>query len=286
MLFSVKYKGRKYKSSLRDKVQIECIKLLLLIKRIVRRVRLLVPKNTKLYILLSIIWGIFGVITYWIGQYYKEPEVYTVFDVAWELKNSYFTSVLLALFISGYNQVSGYREKLIYQHELYCDTMHEFEKLFMPFIGKKLLYYMVFYNDECLKATLEYINDNLKGKEIDLDNYKEIVEDILIQLDKVNESRKKNCVIGMHNNKLLKSIRDSEKHLKRILRNAKSEDDILNELPEVAWGLFRIVADIRRPWRWDIDNDKKILKLLSNNEENGINEDFYFSMHLYGYQLR
>lgn len=59
--------------------------------------------------------------------------------------------------------------------------------------------------------------------------------------------------------------------------------EVINQLE---CSLFYIVADLRRPWRWDIENDKKILRLLAKYQQNEIENDFYYNMHLNGHQFK
>ena len=59
----------------------------------------------------------------------------------------------------------------------------------------------------------------------------------------------------------------------------------LENLKDISSKLLYIVAELRRPWRWDAENNIKILKMLNENEDNGIEEDFYYSMHLNGFNF-
>ena len=52
-MFSVKYKSQKYKVTLKNKIRINLIKILLFIKRMVRRGRVIIPKNLRMYIPVS-----------------------------------------------------------------------------------------------------------------------------------------------------------------------------------------------------------------------------------------
>lgn len=147
----VKYRQDKYVVNLIDKIQIEWIKLILRIKRVKRRIFSFVPQNITLYIILTIFWGIFAVFTYYWGKRYYFPEAYGIKNMLWELKNSFFTSVILAMLIAIYSQNTGYKKSLQIQHNLYVDTMRTFEQVYKQFIGAELYNYMPFYNQECLE---------------------------------------------------------------------------------------------------------------------------------------
>ena len=282
----VKYKGDTYSVNILDKVKIEGIKALLLAKRIKRRLFLMIPKNFVLYLGLTFCWVLCGIFTYYVGGDYKAPEAYTVKDVMWELKNSYFSSVVLALFIAGYSQNSGYKKRMEAQHDFYVDSMMTFDHLFKTFIGNEVYHYMPFYNRECLKDTLEYIKElEVKECEFSIEEFKINLEEIVDQLEKIEYERRNNNIIGMHKERLGDEIQESKKLIRQKLKQCNNLDVSKNAAEEIADSLFYIIADIRRPWRWDVDNDKKILSLLAKYEENGIQSDFYYSMHLYGHKF-
>lgn len=278
MKFTVKYKKQKYKVSLLDKVKIETIKFVLILKRLIRGARRLIPQNLILYIWVTLFWIVFGIITYHCGIIYKDPYEYTIWDTLWELKNSYFTSVVLTLLITSYNQNKGYRDKLEKQHYFYYEIMSGFDKLFKPFIGDEILYYMPFYNKKCLSATIDYIKDNDLMNWLDEDCLIEGINDVLEKITLLKHLENNGGVIGKSNSNFMTDIITTEGKLKKIKSNPKS---IIVELDEISRDLLEIVADIRRPWRWDIENDIKILQLL--NKENDIESQFYYKMHLSGH---
>ena len=79
MKFTVKYKKQKYEVSLLDKMNIEAIKFVLILKRFVRGARRLIPQNLILYMWVTLFWIAFGIITYNCGIIYKAPCEYTIF---------------------------------------------------------------------------------------------------------------------------------------------------------------------------------------------------------------
>lgn len=282
MLYPVKYKNEKFKVTFKNKIKIDSINFLLHIKRIVRRARIFIPHNLKMYALLTICWILYGILIYFWGQIYiKAPKTYGIYDVIWDLKSSYFTSVILAIFIGGYNQITNYKEKIAVQHDFYTDTLFCFDKLFYPFLGEEIYQYCAFYNDLCLDNTLKHIskmqNANFSNEELD-----DIIEDILIQLEKIDDARKNNRIIGMHKEKLKDYIDQARKTLNKC---NKTESMTIEDIQNISFYLFHIIADIRRPWRWDIDNNVKILKYLNENEDNGIDNHFYYNMHLNGHKF-
>lgn len=278
MKFTVKYKKQKYEVSLLDKMNIEAIKFVLILKRFVRGARRLIPQNLILYMWVTLFWIAFGIITYNCGIIYKAPCEYTIWDTIWELKNSYFTSVVLTLLITSYNQNKGYRDKLEKQHFFYYEIICSFDKLFKPFIGDEILHYMPFYNNKCLSSTIDYIKNNGLMDGLDEDSLIESINDVLEKITLLKHLENNGGVIGKSNSNFMTDIITTEGKLKKIKSNPKS---IIVELDEISRDLLEIVADIRRPWRWDIENDIKILQLL--NKENDIESQFYYKMHLSGH---
>lgn len=280
----IKYKGQKYTTSFSDKLKLECIKSILFGKRCYRRVKVIIPQNIALYTLVSLCWICFGIFTYYFGQSYKAPKPYTIIDVIWDLKNPYFTSVILTLFITGYNQVIGYKEKLIQQHEFYCKCMKKFEQIFIPFIENKRFRYIVFYNDLCLKDTISFIENNGLWDFEKMSVAQAEVDEILFFLKQIEDRRKSKCILGIEDRHLNYDIENAEEILMSF-KDIDKTDEAWDVFNTVVWSLLEIVEDLRRPWRWDIEDNVKILQILDKNDSNGIKEDFYYNMHLYGYDL-
>lgn len=112
-MYAVKYQEEEFQVTLKNKIKIEKIKAFLLLKRIIRKGQILIPDNLKMYVLLTMCWILYGAVVYFGGKIYKPTTSYRICDVIWELKNSYFTSVILAIFIGGYNKIENYKEKII-----------------------------------------------------------------------------------------------------------------------------------------------------------------------------
>ena len=283
----VKYKGDLYSVNILDKIKIEEIKLLLLAKRIKRRIFLIIPENLILYLILTLCWIFWGLISYHIGIKFKSPEPYMVKDVIWELKNSYFSSVVLALLISGYSQISGYKKRIEIQHDFYTDVISKFDNLFKTFIGSEVYHYMPFYNYICLKDTLEYIEKcEEKDCKFSIIEFITNLEEIFEQLEKIEYERRHNSIVGMNKQSLDYHIQQGKDFIRKELKACETFEQAKEIVQNLSNSLFYIISDIRRPWRWDIENDKKILEILANYEENNIKEDFYYKMHLYGHKFK
>ena len=278
----VLYKGIKYSAGIKDTMKIWRVQLILVMKRVKRRMLIIIPGNISLYLLLTGCWLLFGIVVYKLGLlYYTAENRHTFVDVMWELKSSYFTSVLLALFINVYNNISEYKKKIRKQHWIYTDTMESFEGIFLPYIGDELLRYMPFYTEKCLDDTLKYIrlqNCTIKPDRI----LQDAIEDIKGYIDNVIDEIREDALVGISNKEmLLFALSD----VKRKLRNLNNTEICFEDFRRVTRYMFGIIEEIRTPWRKDIKEDTEILKILEKYSKNAIDSNFYFSMLLYGHQF-
>ena len=284
--FKIRHRGVSYRVNFCDKAKIDKIKIVLLIKRILRRLNMLIPKNIVLYFVLTLCWAAFGIISYYLGKEYMHLVSYTLQDVIWELKNSYFTSVILTLMIAGYSQNSEYKKKIEMQHDFYVDVMCKFDCLFRQFIGEEMQYYFPFYNEVCLENTLDYIEQcTIKDCDFSIDGFNCDLKEILEQLEKIEQEVKNNNIIGIHKQDFIYKINHTKDMVKQELRQNMDFNQAKKKTQSIASNLLDIVSDIRKPWRRDVENDIKILRILASYEQNDIKNDFYYSMHLYGHEF-
>ena len=278
----VLYKGIRYSAGIKDTLKIWKVQLILAMRRVKRRILITIPGNISLYLLLTGCWLLFSIVVYKLGLlYYTAGNRHTFVDVMWELKSSYFTSVLLALFINVYNNISEYKKKVKKQHWIYTDTMKSFGRIFLPYIGDELLRYMPFYTEKCLDDTLEYIkckNCTIKPDRI----LQDAIEDIKEHIDNVIDEIREDALVGIDEEMLLFALND----VKRKLRNLNDTKICFEDFRRVTRYMFEIVEEIRAPWRKDIKEDTEILKILERYSKNAIDSDFYFSMLLYGHQFK
>lgn len=277
----VLYKGIRYSAGIKDILKIWKVQLILAMKRVKRRMLITIPGNISLYLLLTGCWLLFSIVVYKLGLlYYTAGNRHTFVDVIWELKSSYFTSVLLALFINFYNNISEYKKKIKKQHWIYIDTMESFEKIFLPYVEDELPRYMPFYTEKCLDDTLEYIklqNCTIKPDRI-LQN---AIEDIKGHIDNVLDEIREDALVGINKEMLLFALSD----VKRKLRNLNDTEICFEDFRRVTRYMFGIIEEIRTPWRTDIKEDTEILKILERYPQNAIDSNFYFSMLLHGHQF-
>lgn len=278
--FTVRYKGEKYKTTLKGIIQIGLIKLKLWIKRQYRRFCILFSKNSFMYLIILIAWVIFSIITYIWGRSYKAEAgiTYRYLDVLWDLKNPFFSSIILSILINAYNSAADYRKKLNAQYYLYIDTIHAFDSLLYGFLGKRIIHFLPLYNSKCLEDAKKYIHENKTFDKSKISS--DAMRCSINALDKLEESITHDRIIGI-------------KHKNDILRTISERKDTLNEYKKfsgISQGSFEILLDdllflvalTHFPWIRDIKDDYRILTILNENEKNRISKDFYFSMTLNG----
>lgn len=283
MKFKIKYKRIKYEVGIKDKISISLIKSILYIKRNLRRAKMLIPENIGLYLILTILWIFFGIINYYFYIAYDYQK--NILDVVVELKNNYFTTVIIAIVLNIYNSNFNYRKKLINQHEFYVDTMRIFENIFGSLIDDDKYYYLVFYNDLCLESTIKYIKTKTKE---DIENflsseeYKNDIEELIEHINKIKKYLK--IDINLANNEAY-YINNLENQLKKLKNYSCNSDDYLKKIDIISYDMLRLIDILREPWRKDLKYDIKILKIIEKNDANSIKNDFYYSMLIYGHDF-
>mgnify|MGYP003278109294 CR=1 FL=1 len=283
MKCTIKYKNNDYDVSIKDKVFIIAIKSNLYIKRCIRKIRAMIPENINLYLFLTGLWIVFGVCNYYFYSAFDYRK--SVLDVFIELKNTYFTTVILAMVMNIYNINFNYHNNLVRQHEFYVDTMNIFENVFGNLLGDEKHKYIVFYSDLCLKNTLDYVKKINKQDISKLLNSKEFQNDLEELIEYINRIRyyfNSAKYFGKINNYALNSL---EKKLKNLKNNLNNPDTYLKNIDDIAYSLCNIINILREPWRKDIESDIKIFKIIEKNNADCIKADFYYNMLVYGHDF-
>lgn len=280
---SVKYEGVSYKVEFKDKIYIMLIEMMLLLKRGWRRIRNLILDNLLLLFLLTFAWTIFVFFVYIWGIYYYQERIYTPVEIMWDFKGSYFTSVILMHFTNSYNKISIYKSKIRKQNVIYMETLECFDELYRDFVGDHKLYYIIFYCKKCVNSTIKYI-ERQNYSEINYESIKNAIDKVIYQLNKVEKAFEMDDVVGGHEYTIefISIARNKMTDLKKV---DITVEKIVKELCDISYVLLNIVEDLRRPWRWDMNLNLKILNILNKNKDNKISEDFYYGMLLNGYNF-
>lgn len=287
----VKYNGDTYTADFFDKLRIEYLKMLLILKRQKRRIKIMFTRqDLYLYLLITLFWSAFAVATFFLGGVYHAngEKTYTMYNVLWELKNSYFSSVVLSLVISVYNRSHKYHEKIRNQHFIYTLALDDFSALFDELIGDGSLHYIPFYCDKCYYKTVDFIRNKYKCGHIKLDMQTYVnLQRILERLNTLEEQVSTGNIIfggfmSIDADMTLLHIKDAKYFANRcMLQKCIDIHDFLT----LARDLSMTIDSIRTPWRRDMKTKIKILEVLDKNPENEISKDFYYNMLLNGCKL-
>lgn len=292
IMVPIKYEKSIYNVSIIDGLHIKSIEFVLFLKRWRRRAKHVFPDNIWMYAIITIGWIVFGIVIFYFGSWYKNPTLcpedkYSMIDVIWEIKSSFFTSVILAIVINAYNKAEKYKSCIQKQHNFYVDVMESFELLFKPLLGDEINRFYIFYNDNCLIDTMDYIDNNVNGFVEGYDEM-EFVDSIEVSLEyiqKIKEKVRNKEIIGAHETILENSLESLKTELKIMKRSSYCFEKTKDKLVKISGIILLVVADLRRPWRWDIGNKERALAILNKYDANKIEDDFYYSMTLFGHKF-
>lgn len=272
----VNYRGQKRECSFKDKLFVESIKLKLHIRRNVRRIKIVISKSDLIfYLMIIILWAIFAGVTTQIDKAIS-GVCKSFFETVWDLRNSLFSSVILAFAISSFNKIKDYKKAIRLQHYVYVDTMADFEGIINALSPSAIwLHFHPFYNDKCYEITEEYLKS--EGIAIDISN-----NELLLAIDVIqNRIEYIEREIKAGNLK----IRDEEMIILYISSAKKTcSRMILKNDNEEFWKLLRemyiIVEELRFIWRKDESDNSKIISKLAKYDKNDIYNQFYERMFL------
>lgn len=276
------YKGQKYKCKLIDIVKIVLIEIKLLLKRFGRLLKIIFQKSDViLYMLIICLWLLYAFITNGIDNRHSQNQE-SLFLTLWNLKNSMYSSVVIAFAIGGFNHIKDYKETIIKQHYIYVDTMRDFDEIIRAVDNTNIwIYFYPLYNRKCLEKTITYLqkNDIMVNKN---------TNEFLVAIDVIQE-RIANIEQEIKTGHLL--IKDEEtmnlylswakKKIPKVVLNNDKKDFM--ELLDL---LFEIVEQLRYIWRRDEKDDVAILLILRKYNENMIKDDFYLRMYLPDFDLK
>lgn len=261
-----------YKVSIKDWFYIVYQEVVLLLKRYKRRFNIIFPnKMLALNLFVTSLWIGYGFFVWIFGKSYVESD-YSFLDVLWDIKEGYFTSVILTLIISAVGNIKEYKEKLVSQYYFYLETMNDFEMLFAHSLNDKLQHYMPFYCRNVLQVTLHELENSKDGAD-KLSN--ESLQTITQRIKVLQENIKNNKIILCDTASLMDDCNNAKDKIDDIYIKNKIDYEDVAEISDI---LYRIINRIRNPWRWDIGKKTKILTILNKYPENEVGEDFYYRM--------
>lgn len=287
---TVTYDGREYKSSFIDRSKIGLMKFRLMFIRQFRRIKNLYDSNDLiLFISITMLWILFCFISVLLKkQCNSDPkQAYSLFDAVWDARNAYFSSAVLAEFISLYNRVKKYHAQIKLQHDFYTSVMSDFDDLFEVFLEEEMYDYCPFYCEETINDTRYYLDHFVDMEYILIQNEDLFINSISKIKDTVSSIKERynnGELILESNSDIMVSISLAENILSELFEAPKKFCESETHY-NVCRFLLDILNSIRWLWRKDIDYKKRILNILSKKTENRINDDYYYSMLLYGHRL-
>lgn len=275
----VRYKGEKYKCKFKDKFTIMIIKIKLRFIRLIRFCKIIFPKSDLLlYIMIVCLWLIFAWISNGMGcQKNQVQESYL--STLWDLKNSVFSSVVIAFAIGSFNHVKEYRAMIKRQHYIYVDSMDDFEKIIEAVYNSDIwLMFHSMYNEQCLKKSMGY----LENKEISISSneFAISIDVALARISMVEDELKMGHLLVQDEIMMNLHLSEAKKLVSRFMLG---EDR--NDFEELIKGLFEILNQLRFPWRKDEKSDSRIISILDKESVNHIRNDFYKRMFLSDFDL-
>lgn len=276
-MFKVKY-GRHYfkstyKTNFSTKVIINYLKIKLFFKRILRCIKRMLQYNVFNLITIIFIFSIILIVIF-IGIYIKEYE--NILCGLWDLKGILITNVLLILFMTTYSSEKQRHNILKKQYDVYLSVMCEAEFYIDDLL--EIMNHRVINNifiDEgnydCFIEELNGLTKNIKGK-FDMNT----IYNKLNYLNNKYKNRFSNYLlfcddklVGANYIRIRELIFDSMDEELYLIQNNSSKNintsEIIDYIRNISYTLYGLVAECRRPWRWDIKVDKKMRNLLENN---------------------
>lgn len=277
----IQYKGYQYKCSFTDSFIVMWLETRLFFRRRIRRFRILFSMSDLLmYFFILLIWMVFVLISNRVYPFiFGHNE--RLIESIWNLKNSIFSSVVLAFFINSYNRILTYKNKIRKQHYMYVDAMDDFEEIVKPFFDDGIqCSFHPFYNQNCFDITKNAVGKNT----VFIENTSErliVLDCIQQQLFQIEKEIKNGNVIITDDIMTLNWIDNAKKCLKAEILRENNE-----KLLELCFVLFMILENLRYPWRRDADIEKMIIFTLRKNNEKEIRSNFYIRMMLPDFGLK
>ena len=240
--------------------------------RLIRGVRLIKTvcpiSDLILYTLLFLLWLAYCIVCNRVN-YIHDGISETYLRSIWEMRNSIFSSIIVAFAVGAFSRLRVYRKTIKAQHFLYVDSMDDFELLFKAIRDDDVwLYFHALYNQRCFNISMEYIEEILKNIDI---NDNEIIKTFSVisdRLEKIDYQLKTGMLIVKDDEMTSLYISSAKKNLTDIIIDG-NKDKIFKLLND----LYFIIDDLRYIWRRDRELDSIRLKICKEPES-----DFYMRM--------
>ncbi len=283
---TVKFEGGTYHVNLSDKLRIVSHEICGLFNRQFHRISEIVVRDNRYTLsIVLVLWIVFILISWYWGL--QRNGAFSLGDAIWDARNPFFTSVVVVVIVNAYGRAKVHRTKLYTQHQIYVNLMRGFDVgLFESFIDGNLCNYMPFYCKKTLDDTLAYCHHCFEEKQyLDATDYDftQRVSNLNSELSRAEDAFNHDSFVGIWDPvSALTLIREIEDKLENIRISQKL---YYFDLQDISVDFLLLTDMMRRPWRWNIKNKMKILKILSKYPNNLIADDFYYTMLLSGHEF-
>lgn len=277
----IKYEGTKYSVSFIQYIKVRKVLTALRLKRIKRNILKHYRSNGTLLLLLSIVWLLWcGIKTIYEGVIVDNWNFMTQVT---SLSDDIFGTVVITIAINVYYATRDNKLKLKQQYNLYVETMYCFDELIYPFLNDKWAHYPILYYRPAMEKASNHITSEYMNMSID--EYFESVNDALSQIKKVQLYVHQNGKVGgMGIDYLETYIAFLRKHLIAVKASYENKQTISEEIKQSISIMYEIIAQLRMPWRWDIDEKIYILNVLKIRNSKKILEDTYDRTYIYEFE--
>ncbi len=274
----VKYRFGHYDLPFKDKIVYDKKKMLLICKRAKRFIKRVLKYNINLLWILGIV-AIFMVILIPIGI--NAGKYDSIFDGIWDFRNTILTTFVISFFANTITAEKQRHNTLQKQYYIYY-AMEVYTEILVGdllrtigytcdssiFIDEENKYYFIEQLKEIKEESTLYIPRDMEKKEYITSLIQNYINEISNEINKID--RHDVIGIGEYNPKdLLKSFYDdifNMRHREELEINAKFIKSYIEKVIDRATSL---IAEYRRPWRWDVEIDKKMRKLLKEKAKPG-----------------
>lgn len=229
-------------------------------------------------------WAIYAVFAYYWGA--QRDETYSLVDILWDMKSSFFSSVILASLTAFITQYGKNKYSYLEQHRIYINIMGDCSQLYTDLLNllcddssKDYIPFWPFYTVE-LRDTVHKQFARTRGVDKSSAEYRHVVasiSELRRSLEELERSQYNGVLAECSRVKASDLIANSLNGLSRLERQLDSDvaysywNNLLSSLSD---SFYELIELLRLPWRRDLK-----LKLASLNliyrEDKRIAATFY-----------
>lgn len=270
----VKYQDASYKINFKDGIKIYKMQLYLLYKRLGRFIKRIIILNKQL-LLFSILLIFFISIFIIYGMITNKYTSYL--NGLWDFKDTIITSIIIVFFMNTITSEKARHDNLVSQYWTYYSLSADFENYLnrlLNLLNINSYSDFIFLTNVHYDTFIKYLNDASNIKIVSNDyncnaiEYISFINNNLLSLLKdVKNQISLNAIEGFTDtisdtfDYCINCITDYTFKFQNIDEN-DLKLKLLNYIHFITYVFYRIVANYRRPWRWDFEINQEIRFLL------------------------